>query len=132
MSRVEIGNLSISHAVSTFHINFLFLIAGHHLYTIGQRARIGGCLRPYFVVAKNSTDNTVTVAEGPTHPALYTHCFTTSQPHWITCTPHDIVQKLHDVSDKSHDVIGHSTSSIKCLMRLRHQQPLVPCSIYRR
>ena len=34
---------------------------GQHLYTVGQRARIGGQPQPYFVAGKDAAENTVTV-----------------------------------------------------------------------
>ena len=34
---------------------------GHHFYTIGQRARLGGHHVPYFVVGKENETNTILV-----------------------------------------------------------------------
>ena len=34
---------------------------GHHFFTIGQRARVGGQPAPYFVACKDSESSTVTV-----------------------------------------------------------------------
>ncbi len=90
------------------------LVPGHHLYTIGQRARLGGHSQPYCVTCKDPHTNTVTVVEGTSHPALYTLSFITLRPHWITC--------------KSRDLVGQS-DGIECLMRHRHQHSLVPCTV---
>ena len=49
---------------------------GHHgayFYTIGQRSGlgIGGTKKPLYIADKNTKTNTITVAEGNTHPTLY-------------------------------------------------------------
>ena len=66
---------------------FIFLPSGHQLYTIGQRAKIGGKEKRLFVSAKDPVSNEVTVVEGTDHPALFSHSFTTLTPHWITRDP---------------------------------------------
>jgi tRNA-specific 2-thiouridylase len=47
--------------------------AGAEFYTIGQRHGVGaqGRAQPFYVAEKNLKTNTVTVAEGSEHPALY-------------------------------------------------------------
>ena len=40
---------------------YLLYHIGHHLYTIGQRARLDGQSGAWFVVGKDSSNNTVTV-----------------------------------------------------------------------
>ena len=45
---------------------------GQAFYTPGQRARIGGQPRPWYVVAKDAETNTVFVCDGAAHPALLT------------------------------------------------------------
>ena len=90
--------------------------SGHHFFTIGQRARIGGHHIAYFVANKDHHSNTVIVVEGSIHPALYTHSFTTSQPHWITESSPD---PLHNSYEQT----------LECLVRTRHQQPLMKCTI---
>jgi tRNA U34 2-thiouridine synthase MnmA/TrmU len=40
-------------------------------YTHGQRARIGGKAEAFYVVGKDVPENTVFVASGPSHPALF-------------------------------------------------------------
>ena len=98
---------------------------GHHLYTIGQRARIGGLSEAYYVVDKENNSNKVLLVRGPgymcysllylnqakgrDHPALYTHRFTTAVPSWIAGTPPPAL--LHE-------------GELTCLLRYRHLSPL--------
>ena len=97
---------------------------GHHLYTIGQRARIGGLSEAYYVVDKENDTNKVLLvrgrymcysllylnqAKGKDHPALYTHGFTTAVPSWIAGTPPPAL--LHE-------------GELTCLLRYRHLSPL--------
>jgi tRNA-specific 2-thiouridylase len=65
-------------------------IVGHHegmaYYTIGQRKGIGigGAGEPWFVVGKNASTNTVYVAQGTDHPALYSDTLTASDISFVT------------------------------------------------
>ena len=102
-------------------VDTVSLSPGHQLYTIGQRARLGGHHKPYCVVGKDPMNNVVTVVEGTTHPALYTYSFTTLQPHWITCMSRDIFKHSHDSEN----------FSLECLVRPRHQHRLEPCTVTR-
>ncbi len=43
---------------------------GIWFYTIGQRARISGCLQKYYVARKNLQTDNIFVVSSPTHPAL--------------------------------------------------------------
>ncbi|ANJ67159.1 tRNA 2-thiouridine(34) synthase MnmA [Halothiobacillus diazotrophicus] len=58
-------------------------------HTIGQRQGLGiGGLRnqgdePWYVAGKNLTDNTLIVAQGQDHPALYASALRAEQVHWI-------------------------------------------------
>ena len=62
-------------------------------YTIGQRQGLGiggrsnSDSEPWYVVAKDVTDNTLTVVQGKQHPALYNTRLRASQWHWITEHP---------------------------------------------
>lgn len=76
---------------------------GHHFYTPGQRAGLAGHSLPYYVVAKCPKTNSVTVVMGPAHPALYTHSFLATSPHWI-CESHDL--------------------PLRCLVRTNHQEQM--------
>ena len=40
---------------------------GHHLYTIGQRAHIGGLSKAYYVIDKENDTNKVLLVRGPVH-----------------------------------------------------------------
>lgn len=80
---------------------------GHYFYTIGQRARLAGHALPYYVVLKCPQTNTVTVVQGPTHPALYTCSFLAGPPNWI-----------HESHDLRHQ-------SKQCLLRTNHQDQLI-------
>jgi tRNA-specific 2-thiouridylase len=55
-------------------------------YTIGQRKglKIGGEGAAWFVVAKNPETNTLTIAQGTDHPALFAHSLIAHQSHWIS------------------------------------------------
>lgn len=57
-------------------------------YTLGQRHGLGiggsGSGEPWFVVGKNLKDNTLYVAQGGDHPALYSHGLYASDVHWIS------------------------------------------------
>lgn len=103
--------------------HFTFLTSGHHLYTIGQRARIGGREKRLFVSAKDPGSNEVTVAEGTDHPALFSHSFTTLAPHWITQDP---FTGSCDQGEKSR---GDHVTAVNCMMRYTHLQPLMRCTV---
>lgn len=72
-------------------------IIGQHdglmYYTLGQRKGlgIGGTKNrpdaPWFVVEKRLTDNTLIVAQGTDHPALFKQSLTTQNIHWIDEEP---------------------------------------------
>jgi tRNA-specific 2-thiouridylase len=72
-------------------------LAQRHLglarYTIGQRAGLGlGAIKgvgdgPWFVADKHPQDNTLVIASGENHPALYRAMALCQQPHWIGQAP---------------------------------------------
>jgi tRNA-specific 2-thiouridylase len=72
-------------------------VIGEHdglmFYTLGQRQglKIGGLKnaseQPWYVVAKNIEDNTLIVAQGHNHPALFTRSLIASHIHWINGLP---------------------------------------------
>lgn len=72
-------------------------IIGKHdglmFYTLGQRQglKIGGLKNtpesPWYVVAKNIDENTLIVAQGHDHPALFTSSLIATQVHWIQGKP---------------------------------------------
>lgn len=72
-------------------------ILGQHdglmFYTLGQRQglKIGGQKNkteaPWYVIAKDLKRNTLIVAQGPEHHALYTKALLTERVHWIGAKP---------------------------------------------
>ncbi|GAB5574367.1 mitochondrial tRNA-specific 2-thiouridylase 1 isoform X1 [Prionailurus iriomotensis] len=85
---------------------------GWFLYTLGQRARIGGLREPWYVVDKDGAKGDVFVAPRTDHPALYRDLLRTSRVHWIAEEPPAAL-----VRDKM----------MECHFRFRHQMALVPC-----
>ncbi|XP_032738657.1 mitochondrial tRNA-specific 2-thiouridylase 1 isoform X2 [Lontra canadensis] len=85
---------------------------GWFLYTLGQRAKIGGLREPWYVVEKDSTKGDVFVAPRTDHPALYRDLLRTNRVHWIAEEPPAAL-----VRDKM----------MECHFRFRHQMALVPC-----
>jgi tRNA-uridine 2-sulfurtransferase len=66
---------------------------GLPFYTLGQRGGIGiggmqsGSGEPWYVVAKRPTDNTLIVAQGQNHPALFCRELSTSTVNWLATPP---------------------------------------------
>ncbi|XP_041610637.1 mitochondrial tRNA-specific 2-thiouridylase 1 isoform X5 [Vulpes lagopus] len=85
---------------------------GWFLYTLGQRAKIGGLREPWYVVEKDGTKGDVFVAPRTDHPALYRDLLRTNRVHWIAEEPPAAL-----VRDKM----------MECHFRFRHQMALVPC-----
>jgi tRNA-specific 2-thiouridylase len=58
-------------------------------YTLGQRQGlgIGGAGEPWYVVGKDLVRNTLYVAQGGEHPALYRQSLTAGELHWIAEAP---------------------------------------------
>lgn len=56
---------------------------GVYFYTIGQRARISGMLKPYYVCDKDKETNTLYVCGGEDNPALYTKNVVLESMHLI-------------------------------------------------
>ena len=83
---------------------------GAAFYTIGQRQGIGiGGGVPYYVVAKDTAANTLTVAEGPRDPALFRNALTAEHQNWIS---------------------GEAPKfPLRCEARIRYRQPLQACTI---
>ncbi|XP_036862674.2 mitochondrial tRNA-specific 2-thiouridylase 1 isoform X5 [Manis javanica] len=90
---------------------------GWFLYTLGQRAKIGGLREPWYVVEKDSAKGDVFVAPRTDHPALYRDLLRTSRVHWIAEEPPAAL-----VRDKM----------MECHFRFRHQMALVCCVLQRR
>ncbi|XP_014407799.1 mitochondrial tRNA-specific 2-thiouridylase 1 isoform X12 [Camelus dromedarius] len=89
---------------------------GWFLYTLGQRAKIGGLREPWYVVEKDGTKGDVLVAPRTDHPALYRDLLRTGRVHWIAEEPPAAL-----VRDKM----------MECHFRFRHQMALV-CRVLQR
>ncbi|XP_055508996.1 mitochondrial tRNA-specific 2-thiouridylase 1 isoform X2 [Leucoraja erinacea] len=87
---------------------------GWFLFTLGQRARIGGQSDAWFVVDKEIKTGDVFVAPGTCHPALYRNSLETDPVHWIAQNP---------PADLLRDGV------MQCSFRFQHQMPLVQCQI---
>lgn len=87
---------------------------GYFMYTIGQRARIGGGSLAYFVSYKDISSGDVFVCSGSHHPSLYSRSIIIDNPHWINGIPESL--------STSH--------SFECSFRFMHREPLVNCTLY--
>lgn len=85
---------------------------GWFLYTLGQRANIGGLREPWYVVEKDGAAGDVLVAPRTDHPALFRELLRTGRVHWVAEEPPAAL-----VRDKM----------LECRFRFRHQMALVPC-----
>ena len=86
-----------------------------HSVTAGQRARIGGLPKPYFVVGKSTEEkgsSKVYVCEGGDHPALLTN--------WC------VIKDIHFVHGDDTDALN---SSQQVRVKTRYASPLVPATI---
>ncbi|XP_067002553.2 mitochondrial tRNA-specific 2-thiouridylase 1 [Anabrus simplex] len=86
---------------------------GIHHWTVGQRCRIGGVVKPYFVAKKEPTTHNIYVASGTNHPALFTEYFEASDVHWIHSQPKSLV----------------NDGILTCEFRFQHTKPLTKCQI---
>ena len=86
-----------------------------HSVTVGQRARIGGLPKPYFVVGKSTEEkgsSKVYVCEGGDHPALLTN--------WC------VIKDIRFVHEDDTDALN---SSQQVRVKTRYASPLVPATI---
>ncbi len=89
--------------------------AGLMFHTIGQRQGLGiggrreGSGEPWYVAAKDLERNTLIVAQGRDHPALFHNRLQASQPHWIAGFPPE--------------------SPLRCQARIRYRQADQPCCL---
>ncbi|EAT40320.1 AAEL007934-PA [Aedes aegypti] len=84
---------------------------GLHHWTVGQKAKIGGCLQPYFVFQKDVNRNVIFVVSGTDHPLLVTDMVYVENPVWI------------NKPDRLADGV------FRCQFRFQHTKPLVHCSL---
>lgn len=85
--------------------------SGIHQWTIGQRCRIGGQLKPYFVARKEPKCGDILVASGTNHPALFVQFFFAARPHWIHSVPRPLLRE----------------GIFECDFRFQHAKPLLKC-----
>ncbi|KAG9490075.1 mitochondrial tRNA-specific 2-thiouridylase 1 isoform X1 [Eleutherodactylus coqui] len=85
---------------------------GWFLFTLGQRARIGGLRDAWFVVDKDVATSDVFVAPCTDHPALYRDLLRTDRMHWISEEP-------------PAELVN--TKMMECHFRFQHQMALIPC-----
>ena len=57
---------------------------GSAAYTVGQRAKIGGASKPWFVVGKDAGTNVVYVASGADHDALFSTTCAVTDAFWVS------------------------------------------------
>lgn len=120
---------------------------GAHLYTIGQRhgLDIGAAQRalgrkgatasnPFYVTGTNITANTVTVAEGDDHPALYRTEVVLTDINLVTTSSMSAsfavaAQAVSGATPKSQPSPQRRTMSV--FARVRYRQPLAPAELVR-
>ncbi|KAL9704211.1 hypothetical protein quinque_007729 [Culex quinquefasciatus] len=85
---------------------------GLHHWTVGQKAKIGGCLKPYFVFRKDVERNVIYLVAGTDHPLLRTDMVFAEDPVWLN-RPDDWVRG----------------GVLRCQFRFQHTKPLVGCSV---
>ncbi|XP_069812219.1 mitochondrial tRNA-specific 2-thiouridylase 1 [Dendropsophus ebraccatus] len=85
---------------------------GWFLFTLGQRARIGGLRDAWFVVDKDVATGEIFVAPCTDHPALFRDLLRTDRMHWIAEEP-----PVELINNKM----------MECHFRFQHQMALVPC-----
>ena len=83
-------------------------------YTVGQRAKIGGAPKPWFVVGKNVAANVVYVAKGAEHDALYSTRAALADEFWIS--------NRRPTSDDG-------SSSVRLLAKTRYASSLTPVTL---
>ena len=81
--------------------------------TVGQGAKIGGSPHKWFVAKKDIETNTIWCAPKD-HPSLYVNEIRIREMNWIAGHAPDPLK-----SDENFD----------CMLRIRHQQELIPCTI---
>jgi tRNA-specific 2-thiouridylase len=92
---------------------------GAMFYTIGQRhgLGVGGSKEPLYVTGVDVAANTVTVALGSNHPALFRKELKARDFHWIS-------------SSLAGQTGAELQFPLKCLARIRYRQPLQECTVF--
>lgn len=86
---------------------------GIHQWTIGQRCRLASFHQPYFVARKEVLSNTIYVASGHEHPALFSEKIFANNVNWLCDNP-----------------FKEPNSVLICRFRFQHTKPLVKCKVY--
>lgn len=95
---------------------------GAHFYTIGQRhigvasRTKGGGTKPHYVVEKDVATNTVVVAEGSDHPALYRKELSLTDMNFINSSLPSLIR---------------TNKRIAVQARIRYRQPISPATLTR-
>ncbi|XP_070151079.1 mitochondrial tRNA-specific 2-thiouridylase 1 isoform X2 [Polyergus mexicanus] len=89
--------------------------SGIHKLTIGQRCRIGGSSKAYYVFNKDQKTNTIIAVDSTIHPALYTDFLITQDVHWISEEPREL----------------RYSGVLNCDFRFQHRNPLITCNVYK-
>ncbi|GAB6021489.1 hypothetical protein CHUAL_004095 [Chamberlinius hualienensis] len=63
---------------------------GIHHFTLGQRCNIGGLPQAHYIAYKHVPTQTIYVAAGHEHPALYSSGVITHEPTWINDEPKEL------------------------------------------
>lgn len=103
-------------------------------YTHGQRARVGGAAQAWFVVGKDARAgvDTVYVAPGATHPALYTSGATVGRCFWVAGQPpHHLLGNLSSSDSGSKEGGGRTCDGggLQLLAQTRYGAVAVPCRV---
>ncbi|KAK0167227.1 hypothetical protein PV327_004656 [Microctonus hyperodae] len=88
---------------------------GIHYWTLGQRSRIHGGPKPYYVFQKDVETNTILVVQGPCHTASFTRLLITSKPHWIYGKPKQL---------------ENNWNVFNCEFKFQHKDSTSPCRIF--
>ncbi len=91
---------------------------GLSFYTLGQRqglgigGRAGSAGKPWYVVDKDVDSNTLIVAQGGDHPALFSPALEATELHWVASEPPTHGAPLH------------------CTAKIRYRQPDQACTVH--
>ncbi|CAK9827397.1 Mitochondrial tRNA-specific 2-thiouridylase 1 [Anthophora retusa] len=89
---------------------------GFHLWTVGQRVKLGNFPVPYYIYQKDIQSNNIIVVQGCNHPALYSDFVVTNTPHWISSEPSEF---------------NNFGKLFYCDFRFQHGDPLIPCIVHK-
>lgn len=90
---------------------------GIHKWTVGQRCKIGGLTKKYYIVDKNVKSQDITVCAGENHPSLLAETFFTHPVHWIS--GQGPPRELQSVRNRM----------MECDFRFQNTEPLAKCAL---